>query len=105
MEILGEAADYPTFADSLHEYNRLAGAVFADAQGGDYSSSEVTAVIERIRALGVPAVGQSSWGPTVFAITPDADRADWLARQLASDTMAFVTVTRPDSTGGRVLVD
>ncbi len=104
-EILGEVADYPTFADALHEYNRLAGAVFAAAQGGVYSSPEVAALVARIRALGVPAVGQSSWGPTVFAITPDADRGDWLAVQLAADTMEFVLVTAPDSTGGRVLVD
>ena len=105
FDVLGAAADYPTFADSLHEYNRRAGAVFAVAQGGEYSSTEVAALIARVRGLGVPAIGQSSWGPTVFAITPDADRAAWLAAQLASTAMEFVLVTTPDSTGGRVLVN
>jgi beta-RFAP synthase len=100
FEILGKTTEYATFAEALHEYNRLAGAVFAEAQGGDYSSPEVAALIARVRALGVPGVGQSSWGPTVFAITPDADRAAWLAEQLASPEMEFVTVTRPDSAGG-----
>lgn len=105
FDVLGAAADYPTFADSLHEYNRRAGAVFAVAQGGEYSSTEVAALIARVRGLGVPAIGQSSWGPTVFAVTSDADRADWLAAQLASTAMEFVLVTTPDSTGGRVLVN
>ncbi len=105
FEILGETADDPTFAAALHEYNREAGAVFAAAQGGAYSGPEVASLIARVRGLGVAAVGQSSWGPTVFALTPDADRADWLAGQLASPDLEFVTVTRPATTGGGVLVD
>ena len=105
FSLLGSVGDYQTFAETLNDYNRLAGAVFADAQGGEYSSPEVAALVARVRSLGVAAVGQSSWGPTVFAVTPDAARADWLAALLASDAMAFVTVTRPDSTGGSVLVD
>ena len=102
FDILGEVTDYSIFAEALHDYNRLAGAVFAAAQGGEYSSPEVAALIARVRSLGAPAVGQSSWGPTVFAVTPDADRADWLARQLAADALVFVLITTPDSTGGVV---
>jgi len=104
FDILAGTTDYPTFADALHEYNREAGAVFASSQGGVYSSPPVAALVDRVRALGVPAVGQSSWGPTVFALTPDAERADWLAGQLASSDLDFVTVTRLASTGGGVLV-
>ena len=82
----------------------LAGRVFAAEQGGVYSSPRVAALIARVRGLGVPAVGQSSWGPTVFALTPDVDRADWLAGQLATPDLEFVTVTCPASTGATVLV-
>lgn len=100
FDVLATRTDYAPFAEALHEYNREGGVAFAAAQGGVYSSPAVTELIARVRALGVPAVGQSSWGPTVWAITPDAERADWLAGQLTSPEMEFVLVTRPDATGG-----
>ncbi len=75
-------ADYPRFADALFEYNRAAGEPFAADQGGIYASEEIEAVIDAARAAGVPAAGQSSWGPTAFAICPDAATAARLAAQL-----------------------
>lgn len=99
FDTLADATDYPTFADALHEYNREAGAVFAASQGGVYSSPAVAALVARVRGLGVAAAGQSSWGPTVFALTPEADQAEWLAERLASPDTEFVTVTRPAPAG------
>jgi beta-RFAP synthase len=72
--------DYPSFAEALHEFNHTAGEPFAPDQGGPYSSPEVAGLIRAVRReMKVPGVGQSSWGPTVFAITPDV----WEAVQLA----------------------
>jgi beta-RFAP synthase len=76
------AGDLPAFGEAVHVFNRLAGQPFAAAQGGEYSSPEVAATITRIRGLGVPCVGQSSWGPAVFAIVPDASRAELLLKQM-----------------------
>lgn len=75
-------ADYPRFAAALFEYNRAAGEPFAADQGGVYASTEIGAIIDAVRAAGVPAAGQSSWGPTAFAICSDAATAARLAAEL-----------------------
>ncbi|MEM7456176.1 MAG: hypothetical protein AAF456_17655 [Planctomycetota bacterium] len=52
---------------------------------------------------GVAATGQSSWGPTVFAVTRDEESAEELAVQLTSrgnNTSAFVTTA--DNRGVRI---
>jgi beta-ribofuranosylaminobenzene 5'-phosphate synthase len=60
--------NYSAFAQSLYEYNRLSGACFAELQGGVYSSPLLDELVQTARNLGCPAVGQSSWGPTLFTI-------------------------------------
>ena len=77
-----EAGDYERFAVAVGEYNRLAGEPFARAQGGVYAGAIVSSLVEAVVGLGFPGVGQSSWGPTVFAVTPDADRAESLSRAI-----------------------
>jgi len=67
--------DVAAFGDALHEFNRRAGAPFAAAQGGTYASSAIGELIADLRQHGIRGVGQSSWGPTVFAIVPDSDTA------------------------------
>jgi beta-RFAP synthase len=63
------------FGDAVYEYNRLAGAPFSESQGGTYSSPAIEELINELRRGGIRAVGQSSWGPTVFAIVEDGDTA------------------------------
>jgi beta-RFAP synthase len=70
--------DLPAFADALAEYNARAGEPFRAAQCGPYVPAAQT-VIDWLRKDGVTGVGQSSWGPTVFAVVADLDRADALA--------------------------
>jgi beta-RFAP synthase len=69
------AGDFDAFGDAVHEFNRRAGEPFAVAQGGAYASPGITELIAELRGLGVRGVGQSSWGPTVFAVVPDSDTA------------------------------
>lgn len=66
--------DLDTFGEALYELNAKAGSLFASAQGGVYASEQVASVVQYLRGQGVRGVGQSSWGPTVFAFTA-ADRA------------------------------
>jgi beta-ribofuranosylaminobenzene 5'-phosphate synthase len=40
--------------------------------------------VEAVRRFGVQGVGQSSWGPTVFAILPNAAAANTLVDQLST---------------------
>ncbi len=60
--------DLPAFGEALYEFNRRAGEPFAAIQGGIYASPGTATLVEEVRRLGVRGVGQSSWGPTVFAV-------------------------------------
>lgn len=76
------STDYETFGDALFEYGRSSGSAYASIQGGDFHSPQVESLVYQIRDFGVPAVGQSSWGPCVFAITPDDPSANSLCQYL-----------------------
>ena len=72
--------DLPAFGAALYEFNARAGGLFAAAQGGTYSDPRVAEMVAFFRGKGVAGVGQSSWGPAVFAVAGDPDRAEALAR-------------------------
>jgi beta-RFAP synthase len=83
--------DLDAFGDAVHAFNRLAGEPFAAVQGGVYASPEVAALVEDLRASGVRGVGQSSWGPTVFAVVADNDTAVSLVERFRGRVPAYVT--------------
>src|SRR5207245_416920 len=70
-----ETGDLGAFGEAVHEFNRRAGEPFAAAQGGPYASPAAAELIAEVRKLGIRGVGQSSWGPTVFAVVGDGDAA------------------------------
>lgn len=74
--------DLEAFGEAVYEFNRRVGEAFAPVQGGIYSSSQVAEMVAFARAQGIAGVGQSSWGPTVFAVAADNDQAEFLAAQL-----------------------
>lgn len=59
---------YDPFAESVYEFGCRSGQYFASVQGGPYASEPIAQVVETIYNAGVKAVGQTSWGPSVFAI-------------------------------------
>lgn len=67
--------DFPQFSETLYQFNRDAGEQFSKYQHGAYANERVRRLVERLRNAGVAGVGQSSWGPTVFALTADAASA------------------------------
>ena len=69
------AAAVDRFGAAVRELGRLNGAWFADEQGGVYRPPVGDVVSALSDAAAVSGVGQSSWGPTVYAVT-DTDRAD-----------------------------
>ena len=79
-----QAGRIEAFGEGVFEYGRLSGECFAAIQGGAYATPAIADCVGAIRALGVRGVGQSSWGPTIFAIVEDEDRAHWLVDQLAA---------------------
>jgi beta-RFAP synthase len=71
--------DLQAFGDALFDFNRRAGEAFAPVQGGIYASPAVADLVAFFRSQAVRGVGQSSWGPTVFAVVGDRQEADALA--------------------------
>jgi predicted sugar kinase len=69
------AVDFPRFAAALGEYNRLAGRWFAPVQGGVFSTPTIAEAVGLLQEIAGVA-GQSSWGPTVFAVSPVAQVAN-----------------------------
>jgi beta-RFAP synthase len=68
-----ERGDWPLFSAALREYNRQAGRWFAAVQGGEFSEPRVADCVALLEAAG-GAAGQSSWGPTVFAVLPPGSK-------------------------------
>lgn len=69
--------------EALYEYGRVAGSCFAAWQHGPYASPLLEEWVRQVRSMGIRGVGQSSWGPTLFALVPDSERAAELSRRLA----------------------
>ncbi len=71
--------DVVRFGQAVYALNRRVGECFAAAQGGVYAGPLLQEVVTFVRSQGIEGVGQSSWGPTLFAVTRDADEAAGLA--------------------------
>jgi len=67
--------DLAAFGYSIRELQMHVGDYFAPAQGGRYASKYVGAVLQHLEALGVACFGQSSWGPTGFAVFENEELA------------------------------
>jgi beta-RFAP synthase len=77
-----EAGDFTEFSKAVFEYGWLSGKYYHAIQGGAYNGPIITGIVERVRRLGIEGVGQSSWGPVVFAWCPDRDQAINVAARL-----------------------
>ena len=61
--------DIRTFGAAVTEIQAIVGEYFAPYQGGRFATQAGCEVTEHALARGAHGVGQSSWGPTVFALT------------------------------------
>jgi beta-RFAP synthase len=97
-----ERAQCRTFGESVYRFGRLAGECFAAVQGGPFASREIAQLIDAIRDHGISGVGQSSWGPTVFAICESDEEAqtlrNWLRCQTGND-MDDLAIAAPNNEG------
>ncbi len=67
--------DIEEFGDAITEIQGLMGQQFAPYQAGPYASERGRAIAEFAQQHGAVGVGQSSWGPTVFALVRGAKAA------------------------------
>jgi len=93
--------DYNRFGESVYEFGHKSGMMFDSIQGGPYQNESVAGLVQTCREFGVKAVGQSSWGPCVFAITSSDDMAQELADHLNDrhGEGVFVEITKADNVG------
>lgn len=90
------------FGAAVTQYGRLSGRMFAEAQGGDYNGPVLTACIERMLSAGARGVGQSSWGPTLFAVAESQSAANAFVQRFAAEDSTHVTITRVCNHGAKV---
>jgi len=101
--------DLASFGAALGELQATVGACFASAQGGTYATSQASRIVNELKRLGFVGVGQSSWGPTLYAFSSrskDAikDSVERVRQRFGLDENA-VFWTKADNQGARFFVD
>jgi beta-ribofuranosylaminobenzene 5'-phosphate synthase len=98
-----ERQDFTEFSSSLFRFGYRSGLSFGAVQGGAYNGPRLQQIVDQIRHLGIEGVGQSSWGPTIFALCPDEATAESAANQLRRlVSHSDVSVTATCNHGARV---
>ena len=109
LGLLPAAAEhrFEELSQAIFRFGQEAGRTFASLQGGVYSSQDVAETIARLREVGVTGVGQSSWGPTVFAVLPSQQAAESALARLTAAGLPFLAnavIARPLNGGARISV-
>lgn len=75
--------DLKAFGEAIQALQAMTGDYFAPAQGGSrYTSPRVASALNLLKENGVYCFGQSSWGPTGFAVFENQTQADICLQQL-----------------------
>jgi predicted sugar kinase len=97
------AADFAAFGCAVAAYNESSGQLFRNVQGGAFNGKHVTNLIAQLRANGLTGIGQSSWGPGVFAWFESSQSLDsFLTTAKESRSFQVIATARPRNEG-RVL--
>jgi beta-RFAP synthase len=94
--------DRDAFGEAVYDFNARVGELFAPIQGGRYAHPRTAELVAFLRARGIRGVGQSSWGPAVFALPADPDHAALVAVQVRAAFQLSpeqLTVTRASNHG------
>jgi len=75
-------ADCEQFGATISEIQMLVGDHFAPLQGGRYCNQGVAQALARLKDMGATGIGQSSWGPTGFALFANETQAYQALRQV-----------------------
>ena len=101
------AGQLDEFGESVYRYGIQAGLCFAKQQGGPFANRLLQDWVAAIRRRGISGVGQSSWGPTLFAFLPNEPAAEefvaWCRSELLrSPEAAVVTISSIANHGARL---
>lgn len=86
MQVLPALAEYDcaTFGAGITRIQQIVGAHFAPAQAGLFTSPAVEEALRFLQEAGATGIGQSSWGPTGFAIFASETGAHQAVRAVRS---------------------
>lgn len=101
-----QRADLLAFGAYMNDLQAYNGAYFAPIQGGHYASVDVAAVLTWMQQNSAACVGQSSWGPTGFAILENQQQAELLCNKaelvFASKQNISFKICRGKNTGASI---
>ncbi len=100
--------DIVRFGEVISQLQQSVGEHFASAQGGVFTSPEVTQAMHWLQQQGAVAIGQTSWGPTGFCAIDGAALAESITEQARHrfadmSNLNFVTASARNC-GGEVFV-
>ncbi len=93
-----QASDLDAFASAVGQYNYQSGLLFESIQGGAYNGEAVSSLVRSLVDRGARGVGQSSWGPSVFAWFESTEQAEDFVSDLPAD-FASSTLSNPRNHG------
>jgi len=98
------AEDFVAFSESVTQFGRTAGMCYAEQQGGPYNGPVLNHLVDLLQQLGVRGVGQSSWGPTLFALAPNDQAAQEIVSQIqeAAKQPLDCSISAPRNRGAEV---
>ncbi len=75
-------ADYLTFAQAIRSYNQLAGKLFLNSNPDPITANTMKNLGTVLEKFDIKAYGQSSWGPTMWAVLPNENEVNNLQDSL-----------------------
>jgi beta-RFAP synthase len=93
--------DFSCFADFVQQYNHQSGMLFQAVQGGPYNGEIIAELVDTLCKRGAVGVGQSSWGPGVFAWFESDQTAESFASTLPAG-IETIAIARPLNDGRRL---
>jgi beta-ribofuranosylaminobenzene 5'-phosphate synthase len=99
------AGEFERFSESVYRYGHAAGMCFAEKQGGPFASQRLAELVATIRERGIRGVGQSSWGPTLFAVLDSPAAAEKFTGELRSDldSRDSILIAEPNRRGAQII--
>ena len=96
-----DQGDFAGLSEAIYQYNQLSGSFFASIQGGPYNGPVIEQFVGYLRTNGISGVGQSSWGPSVFAFCESESDARELLAELPPGWECYA-IANPQNTGRSV---
>ncbi len=96
--------DIERFGQSLTGIDELAGSAFSSTQGGKFKDEVMGLIKSKLLDCGAYGVGQSSWGPTIYALTGGLNRSEDIRDEMVEffDDEGFsgqISIEKADNSG------